>query len=376
MTSKRLQYHDTDQFTLSVRLVGRWCVEDGLSAFDQMTGRLSDSTLKRIIVNGQSITKWDSCLISYLLLLVRLAKENEIILEFEQVPEGALRLVSLAENAPDTLASEVAGMPRFSLTETVGKRALTIIRDASRFNEFVGKAVIAFVSWYRGKAVYRRGDFFGFLEDAGPGALPIVTLISVLIGMILAFVGAIQLEKFGASIYVASLVGLSMAREMGAMMTAIIMAGRTGAAYAAQLGSMQVNEEIDALRTMGISPMEFLVIPRILALVLMLPLLTIYANLMGILGGAIVSILMLDLTWSMYIEQMMSTVPLVHFMIGLFKSVLFGVVIALSGCFMGMISDRSASGVGKSTTNSVVLGIVLVVVVDSLVTIATTVLGI
>lgn len=246
----------------------------------------------------------------------------------------------------------------------------------SHFTGFVGESVIAFVNFYRGKAVYRRVDFFGFIEDSGPSSLAIVTLISLLIGMILAFVGAVQLEKFGASIYVASLVGLSMAREMAAMMTAIIMAGRTGAAFAAQLGSMQVNEEIDALKTMGVSPVEFLVVPRMLALVIMLPLLTIYANVMGILGGALVSKLMLDITWSMYIDQMMSTVPLIHFVIGLIKSVLFGVVIALSGCFMGMSSGRSASAVGKATTNAVVLGIVLIIVFDSLVTIATTVIGV
>ncbi|PID43252.1 MAG: hypothetical protein CSA52_00600 [Gammaproteobacteria bacterium] len=372
-----MQYQTIGQFTLAIKLVGQWSLEEGLSAINDVTGRFSDSSaLRKIIVNGNSLTGWDSCLVSYLLLLVRFSKENGITLEFENVPQGAVRLVSLAESAADNVNSEVVGISGFSLTETVGKRTLTIIREASHFTEFVGKAVIAFVNFFRGRAVYRRSDFWGFVEDTGPGSLPIVTLISVLMGMILAFVGAVQLEKFGASVYVASLVGLSMAREMGAMMTAIIMAGRTGAAYAAQLGSMQVNEEIDALRTMGVAPMEFLVVPRMLALVLMLPLLTIYANLMGILGGALVSIVMLDITWSMYIEQMMSTVPLVHFMIGLFKSVLFGMVIALSGCFMGMFSARSASGVGKSTTNAVVLGIVLIVVADSLVTIATTVLGI
>lgn len=376
MTPERLHYQKVDPQSLLISIAGDWQLSDGLSAISEVEKQFADNpSLASVIINGSRLNAWDSCLISYLLMLVRLAKEKQIVVQFESMPQGVLRLISLAESAPDN-KSVLSVNPGFSLTESVGKRSIKLYREASHFTEFVGKSVIAFVNFYRGKAVYRRSDFFGFIEDAGPGSLPIVTLISVLIGMILAFVGAVQLEKFGASIYVSSLVGLSMAREMAAMMTAIIMAGRTGAAYAAQLGSMQVNEEIDALRTMGISPMEFLVVPRMLALVLMLPLLTVYANLMGILGGAIVSIVMLDITWSMYIEQMMSTVPLVHFVIGLVKSVLFGVVIALSGCFMGMFSARSAAGVGKSTTNAVVLGIILIVVVDSLVTIATTVIGI
>ncbi|MCP5206084.1 MAG: ABC transporter permease [Hahellaceae bacterium] len=372
----RLIYRLPDTETLVIKLVGEWDLSEGLVSTDDFAQQLSfNPALKAVVVDGRQLKHWDSSLICYLRSVVSTVAANNLSLEYLHTPEGVLRLIKLADAVPESI-SNVEVKPGFSLTESVGKRAIHFYQEMSHFTGFVGESVIAFVNFYRGKAVYRRVDFFGFIEDSGPSSLAIVTLISLLIGMILAFVGAVQLEKFGASIYVASLVGLSMAREMAAMMTAIIMAGRTGAAFAAQLGSMQVNEEIDALKTMGVSPVEFLVVPRMLALVIMLPLLTIYANVMGILGGALVSKLMLDITWSMYIDQMMSTVPLIHFVIGLIKSVLFGVVIALSGCFMGMSSGRSASAVGKATTNAVVLGIVLIIVFDSLVTIATTVIGV
>lgn len=213
------------------------------------------------------------------------------------------------------------------------------------------------------------------IESAGPSALAIITLISTLVGLILAFVGAVQLQLFGAQIYVANLVGLGMAREMGAMMTAVIMAGRTGAAYAAQIGTMQVNEEIDALKTMGISPIEFLVLPRLIALCVMMPLLCIYADFMGIFGGAVVSAMMLDISFFEYYQQLQSAVDLKHFVIGIIKSGVFGVLVATAGCFRGIQCGRSASAVGFAATNAVVTSIVLIVVADAIITVICQVLG-
>ncbi len=204
----------------------------------------------------------------------------------------------------------------------------------------------------------------------------IVTLVSVLVGIILAFVGASQLRIFGAEIFVANLVGLGMAREMGAMMTAIIMAGRSGAAYAAQLGTMQVNEEIDAFKTLGISPIEFLVFPRLLALIITMPLLCIYADFMGILGGAIVCATMLDISFYQYFQQIQSFVPPIHFMVGIAKAVIFGVLVATAGCFRGLQCGRSASAVGFATTSAVVTSIVLIIVADAVITIGCQMIGI
>jgi phospholipid/cholesterol/gamma-HCH transport system permease protein len=203
-----------------------------------------------------------------------------------------------------------------------------------------------------------------------------VSLISFLVGLILAFMGAVQLRQFGAQIYVADLVGLGMAREMGAMMTGIIMAGRTGAAFAARLGTMTVNQEIDALTTMGLPPMEFLVLPRILALVLMTPLLCVYAVLLGMLGGALVGVWMLDLGFMQYYQQTLYALRLMDFVAGLIKGGVFGVLVALAGCLRGMQCGRSASAVGEAATSAVVTGIVWIIVSEAILTVIYDVLGV
>jgi phospholipid/cholesterol/gamma-HCH transport system permease protein len=218
----------------------------------------------------------------------------------------------------------------------------------------------------RGRARMRRMDLALVVQQVGADALPIVALIGVLVGMILAFIGGVQLSLFGAEIYVANLVALGMAREMGAMMAAIIMAGRTGAAFAAELGTMQVNEEIDALRTLGISPMEFLVLPRLLGLAMMMPLLAVYADLFGILGGGIVGVGLFGISPEIYWQQSLQFVTLGDFSGGLFKALVFGIVVAVAGCMRGLRSGRDAAAVGASTTAAVVSGIVGVIVGDSI----------
>jgi phospholipid/cholesterol/gamma-HCH transport system permease protein len=229
---------------------------------------------------------------------------------------------------------------------------------------------------FTGRATLRWSDLFLFMQEAGSQAVPIVSLISLLVGLILAFVGAIQLKAFGAQIYVADLVGIAMVRVMGAIMTGIIMAGRTGAAFAAQLGTMQVNEEIDALKTLGVEPMEFLVLPRMVALVIMMPLLCIYADIMGILGGMIVGVTMLDLNPIVYLNQTKAAVSLTNVWIGLFYGAVFGMLVALSGCLRGMQCERSASAVGYAATSAVVTGIVSIIVATAIITVICNVLGI
>jgi phospholipid/cholesterol/gamma-HCH transport system permease protein len=240
---------------------------------------------------------------------------------------------------------------------------------------FLGEATVALAHAAVGRARFRRVDLMLNIQEAGASALGIVSLISFLIGLILAFVGAIQLRQFGAQIYIADLVAIGMAREMGAMMAAIIMAGRTGAAYAAQLGTMRVNEEIDALSTMGISPFEFLVLPRMLGLILMMPLLTIYANLVGILGGAVVGVGMLKVGLIPYWNHTLNAVTLADFAAGLIKSVIFGVLIAIAGCMRGMQSGRSSAAVGLAATSAVVTGIVFIIVSDAILTVVYDAIG-
>ena len=230
----------------------------------------------------------------------------------------------------------------------------------------MGDAALALARFVRGKATFRWVDLFGIIQDCGPSALPIVTLISFLVGLILAFMGAVQLKSFGAQVYVADLVAIAATREMGCLMTGIIMAGRTGAAFAAQLGTMRVNEEIDALTTMGIPAMDFLVLPRMVALILMMPLLTVYSDLLAIFGGAFVGVTMLDLGLIEYLDRTTHALTLTNFFLGVIKGSVFGVLIALSGCLRGMQSGRSAAAVGLAATSAVVTAIVLIVVAEGI----------
>jgi phospholipid/cholesterol/gamma-HCH transport system permease protein len=228
----------------------------------------------------------------------------------------------------------------------------------------VGEVAIATMRLLLGKANTRFTDFRNFCYQAGPDAFGIVSLTSVLVGMILAYLGAVQLQQFGAQIYVADLVVIGMLREMGVLMTAVVMAGRTGAAYAAQLGTMQTNEEIDAITTMGISPIEFLVMPRMLALVVMMPLLTVYASLLGIVGGGIVAGGM-GISALQYINQAQGAFAFSHIVVGLLKSFVFAALIAVAGCRSGINSGRSSAAVGQAATEAVVTAIVYLIVADA-----------
>jgi phospholipid/cholesterol/gamma-HCH transport system permease protein len=227
---------------------------------------------------------------------------------------------------------------------------------------FVGRMTLASLRLIRMKARFRGSDLWLLIRQCGVEALPIVTLVSFLLGVILAFVSAVQLKQFGAQIYVANLVGVAMTREMGALMTAILMAGRTGAAFAAELGTMKVTQELDALTTAGFSVLEFLVLPRVLALVLMMPLLCLYADIVGILGGAVIGVGMLDLSWTMYFGQTVHALHLGDTVGGVFKCAVYGGLIAFAGCFRGLEAGSSASAVGRAATSAVVTSLVASIV--------------
>jgi phospholipid/cholesterol/gamma-HCH transport system permease protein len=272
---------------------------------------------------------------------------------------------------PRTIGREI----RPSWLARVGPMTLAAYAGALEMLTFIGEALLAVVALLRGRARFRRSDLALYIQDCGARALPIVTLISFLVGVILAFVGTVQLRKFGGQIYVADLVGIAMAREMGAMMTAIIVAGRSGAAFAAQIGSMQANEEVDALTTMGLSPMQFVVLPRMIALALMMPLLTLYADVVGIVGGAFVSVTMLGVTLTQYFNETQSVLSLTAFAMGLIKAMVFGVLVAFAGCLRGMQCGRSSAAVGMAVTSAVVTGIVFIIVSDSILTVVYNALG-
>jgi phospholipid/cholesterol/gamma-HCH transport system permease protein len=257
----------------------------------------------------------------------------------------------------------------------IGKTTIALWSSIVSLLEFCGLTILALGRFLVGRARFRSRDFWLIVQECGPQALPIVTLISFLIGMILAFVGEAQLADFGAGLYVADLVGIAMVREMGVIMTAIIMSGHTGAAFAAHLGSMKANEEIDALKTFGFDPFDFLVLPRVIALILMMPLLTLYANVVGILGGMLVGTLV-GIPPILYWNETLSTIDLTNASLGVFKSVFFGAAIAISGCLQGMHAGKSSAAVGEATTRAVVTAITAVILIDSAFAAIFTVLGI
>jgi phospholipid/cholesterol/gamma-HCH transport system permease protein len=326
------------------------------------------SGLGALAFESGAVTAWDSVLLVSLEKLRRACEAHKVTFDIAGLPEGVQGLLKLAWAVPERAGARRTAT-RKGFLERFGERTLEGGAAIRATTAFLGEVVIGFANILRGRARYRRSDVMLFIQEAGAEALPIVTLISVLVGTILAFVGSIQLVMFGAEIYVADLVGVGMAVEMGALMTGIIMAGRTGASYAAQLGTMQVNEEIDALQTLGVSPFEFLVLPRLLALILMMPLLCLYADLLGILGGAVVGIGALGLKPIQYYTQTAGAISLKHFVQGLIKAGAFGVVIAICGCMQGIRCGRSAQAVGEATTKAVVQCIVWIVVVDALLTI-------
>ena len=362
--------------TLLVRLAGDWTIAEGIPSVEEVQKQAdSGPPVQRIAFDTQDLGRWDSGLITFLIKLFEQSSQSQIDTNREGLPEGVRRLLDLAAAVPEKKDAHKEAVREPFLVQ-VGKSSMDIARQAGGLVTFLGESTIALGRFFVGKAKFRRSDLWLTIQQCGVDALPIVTLISFLVGLILAFVGAVQLAMFGAQIFIANLVGIAMAREMAAIMTGIIMAGRTGAAFAAQIGTMQVNEEVDALITMGVSPMEFLVLPRMIALIVMMPLLCLYANLVGILGGFVVGTGMFDISFTQYMEQTRLALNLTHFGLGIFKSAIFGVLVAIAGCLRGMECGRSASAVGDAATSAVVTSIVLIVVTDGLFAVITNIIGI
>jgi phospholipid/cholesterol/gamma-HCH transport system permease protein len=361
--------------TFLLRLAGRWRLADVLPGPDEIGHRLDgNSAIRRIRFDTEGITGWDSGLLVFLGKLVAESDRRRIECDRSGLPDGVRRLLALASAVPERKDVREGGR-RPSWLARLGIEAVTAASQMRVTLAFLGDSFLAMLKLLRGQARFRRADLLVILQECGVEALGIVTLISFLVGVILAYVGAVQLRQFGAQIYVADLVGIAMTREMGAMMAAIIMAGRTGAAFAASLGTMQVNEEIDALTTLGISPIEFLVLPRMLALALMMPLLCVYADFVGILGGASVGVGMLDLGSVEYFVRSSQSIGVADVAAGLIKSGVFGVLVAVAGCMRGMECGRSSAAVGWAATSAVVTGIVLIIVSDATMTVLFNIIG-
>ena len=310
--------------------------------------------------------EWDSSLVVFLIRLQNERKDSGIKLDFSGLPHKLSNLLALSSgNKPTELDEKQISNPDIlKIHSSIGLVFLQV-------SDFLGKCLIYLFRLLRGKSFLRVRDFLVCCRDCGASALPIVTLISYLTGLTMAFVGSVQLEKFNATIYTADLVCLAMVREMGPLMVAIVMAGRTGASFAAELGSMKLNEELDSLRTLGIPVVDFLVLPRLIALVLMIPLLTLYADTVGILGGLTVGTQIMGFSSLHYFEQTQSAMlSMWEISSGLWKSLAFGLIVGLVGCYKGIYTGASSSSLGRAVTSAVVVSITLIVITDALFEIA------
>jgi phospholipid/cholesterol/gamma-HCH transport system permease protein len=367
---------NVDSSTLKIVFSGSWLLQNNLPASHPIRQMITASTgLNTVCFDCQGIVSWDTGLLIYLARVFKVCEEAEIKIDKSGLPEGVRTLLKLASAMPE-IDNKRKDTAEYELLKRVGFFTLRVKDGFIQGIEFIGDVILSVGRLIRGKAQFRPVDLLLIIEEVGPKALPVVSLVSFLIGLILAYMGAAQLERVGAEIFIADLVAIGMTREIAALMTGVIMSGRTGAAYAAELGTMNVNEEIDAFKILGISIIDFLVLPRFLALVLMIPLLTLYAGLVGILAGMVVSVLVFDFSAFEYYQQTIRALELKQFGVGLFKGTVYGSVVALAGCLRGLQCGRSALAVGQAATSAVVTSIVFIVITASAMTIVFYKLGI
>ena len=356
-----------------VEIQGDWLAEKARTNIAMLRRGLS-CDIKNLSFDCSKLGDFDSALICLLLRLHDKCRELGINVDLSGLPDGPRRLLELAVAVPEK-PSDKSEKPS-GLFYQMGNRTINMVGSFKDQLEFFGDMIIATGRLFIRKARFSTSDLMLQIQRAGPEALPIVGLISFLVGLILAFVSAIQLAKYATEIFVADLVGLAMVREMGAVMVAIVMAGRTGASYAAELGSMKINEEIAAFKTFGISPLEFLVLPRMIALILMFPLLTIFSDFIGMLGGFAIGWGMFDINYDAYMGRTIASLDLVQCATGVGKSLVFGVIVATVGCMKGITCGNSSAAVGMSTTSSVVTSITLIIVADAIFAILFNIFGI
>jgi phospholipid/cholesterol/gamma-HCH transport system permease protein len=308
---------------------------------------------------------WDSSLLAFLVQGSEYCETHDLEFRQENLPEPVVRLLDLARIVPQREVVEEPDMG--SRVARLGRKGVAAYEAVMAAVTFAGEVAGGFGGVLTRRVRMRWRDFWVVVQSNSSGALPIVTLIAFLVGMIISFLGAVVLQRFGAGYFVSYLVGYGMLREMAALMTGIIMAGRTGAAFAAELGSMKITEEIDAFRTLGISPVNHLVLPRVLGLLVMMPFLTVYAAFIGILGGLIVAMTVLDLSATQFFGGLLTAVTLSDGLLGVFKGTVFGLIIGLAGCMKGMQTGSDAGAVGRAATSAVVLGITLIIVANAVI---------
>ncbi|MEX0601170.1 MAG: ABC transporter permease [Rhodothermales bacterium] len=360
-----VKIHHTDD-TLVAGLAGDWELEHPTPRFDRLVeDRPEVAEVRAVGFDATNLGTWDSSLLTFLLQAMNYCEAHNLAFKAESLPEDIASLLELAQAVPEQEIDREE--EKASFVARLGKKGLSAFDSFLESVTFTGEVTAGFIGLLLFRVRMRWRDFWVVVQSNSSGALTIVTLISFLVGLIIAFLGAVVLQRFGAGYYVSYLVGYGMLREMGALMTGIIMAGRTGAAFAAEIGSMKITEEIDAFKTLGLSPVEHLVLPRVMGLFLMMPLLTIYADFVGIMGGMIVSVTLLDLSTTQFIGGLLTPVTLSDGLLGVFKGSVFGVIIGLAGCLRGLQTGNDAGAVGRAATSAVVTAITLIILANAVI---------
>jgi len=358
----------------SLVLSGSWTAR-GIGTLEQqleLAGRAAAKT--PLVADGAGVEALDT-VGAWLLqkLLLRLKSQGSSVTLQGLRPEFAKLLTVVAQQLVDQDPALTINQPP-SLLARLGQNATAALEQGAALFSFVGESALALAGCVAHPARLRWRAILFNIRSAGFDALPIVGLLSFLLGIVVAYQGADQLRQYGANIFVADLVGLSMLREFAPLITAIIIAGRSGSAYAAQIGTMAVTEEIDAMRTIGIAPLELLVLPKIIALVIVLPLLTVFADVLGVFGGMIMARAQLGVSFVEFLDRFVKAVSVTSFAVGIGKAPVFAIIIAVVGCFQGFRTHGGADSVGRQTTRSVVQSIFLVIVADALFSVAFSVL--
>ncbi len=367
-----------DHSQLDIILSGDWNDDEQFpDAFDDELALYlqTQKDIQTVCVAMSQVSAWNSALLTAMVSLAELCAQNQLHFDFSQLPTEMIRLIQLASSTP-TRKVKPHIAKKTSFLHNVGSNTIEAVEELGNVIAFIKNSARAFMRMLQGKANYRASDTWLIMQQTGAEALPIVSLLNFLVGAILGYIGALQLEKFGAEIFIGDMVGVAITREIAAIITAIIMAGRSGAAFAAQLGTMKVNEEIDALRSMGLSPIEFLVLPRMIGMMLMMPVLAIYANIMGIFGGALVAYAALNISLEQYLDVVVKAVSLNDLAAGVFMSIVFGIIVAVIGCQKGLSCGKSAEAIGVATTSAVVTATVIIFVAAAILTVLYSVLGI
>jgi phospholipid/cholesterol/gamma-HCH transport system permease protein len=360
---------------VELALAGDWTMQSGLSGIPEAAAAQIDLAPGQMLrIDACAVTRWDSALPAFLLALAEYCRNQGWTMDAGRLPSGLRTVLKMADElSPPASAAPLRPVP---VLRRIGERTIGYAGKGRESIGLFGEVLIAATALLRGKAVYYKADAWAVLQACGAEALPIVGLVNLLVGAIIAFVGSVQLQQFGAGELLADGVAIATVREMAAVITAVVLSGRTGAAFAAQIATMQGNEEIDALRVMGVPVVEFLVLPRVLALAAMTPLLYFYACLLGILGGFLVGTGMLDLSLTNFLDRTVHALNGRYFLLGVSKSLVFGGLVALCGCYYGLRAGRNAAGVGEATTSAVVAGIVGVIIVDAVFAVCAYALGI